>query len=96
MKRHALPTVGLLLLTAGGPLSGQASKTPWTPLQRGSDNIEVVGHLSLGPHNNLADMDIEQEPGRPYAYVARARYDGAGPVGMVIVDLSDVSSRSWT
>ena len=83
-----LCTVGFVILVTGLPLEAQ-SKTPWTPLDRGSDNIEVVGHLPLGPHNNLADMDIEQEPGRPYAYVARARYDGLGPVGMVVVDLSD-------
>ncbi|MDH3224619.1 MAG: hypothetical protein OEO23_12955 [Gemmatimonadota bacterium] len=83
-----LPTAAFLFILAGADLAAQ-QKTPWTPLQRGSDNIEVVGHLPLGPHNNLADMDIEQEPGRPYAYVARARYDGLGPVGMVIVDLSD-------
>jgi hypothetical protein len=89
MPRPALPILGLLFLSAGAPLLGQESRTPWTPLQRGSDNLEVVGHLPLGPHNNLADLDIEQEPGRPYAYVARARYDGLGPVGMVIVDISD-------
>ena len=89
MTRPALPALGLLVLFASAPLSAQEPKTPWTPLSRGSENIEVVGHLPLGPHNNLADMDIEQEPGRPYAYVARARYDGMGPVGMVVVDLSD-------
>ena len=61
----------------------------WTALKRGSDNIEVLGHLPLGPHNNLADMDIEQELSRPYAYVARARYDGLGDVGLAIIDISD-------
>ena len=40
---------------------------PWTAMNRGSDNIEVLGHLPLGPDENLADMDIEQELGRPYA-----------------------------
>ncbi|MEE2899757.1 MAG: hypothetical protein VX815_14955 [Gemmatimonadota bacterium] len=62
---------------------------PWTAMNRGSDNIEVLGHLPLGPDENLADMDIEQELGRPYAYVARARYAGTGPVGLAIVDISD-------
>jgi len=62
---------------------------PWNAGNRGSDNIEVLGHLPLGPDENLADMDIEQEMNRPYAYVARARYAGAGPIGLSIVSLSD-------
>jgi hypothetical protein len=62
---------------------------PWTPLNRGSSNIEVLGHLPLGPDQNVSDMDIEQEMDRPYAYVARARYEGLGPVGMAVIDLSD-------
>jgi hypothetical protein len=62
---------------------------PWTPLNRSSDNIEVLGHLPLGADQNVSDMDIEQEMHRPYAYVARARYRGQGPIGMAVIDLSD-------
>ena len=79
----------LLFMVASSAIAAQVASPQWGPLNRGSDNIEVVGHLPLGAHNNLADMDIEQEMHRPYAYVARARYDGLGPVGMVVVDISD-------
>ena len=60
-------------------LLGQG-RVPWSPLKRGSDNIEVVGHLPLGP--SVADVDIEQELDRPYAYVGRILYNGAGPKGL--------------
>ena len=83
--------VGLGTLLATSSLGAQQAP-PWTALNRGSDNIEVLGHLPLGPDENLADMDIEQELGRPYAYVARARYAGKGPVGMSIIDISNPES----
>jgi len=60
-----------------------------TPLKRGSDNIEVVGHLPLGAHLNVTDMDMEQELSRPYAYVGRARVGVAGPRGMDIISIED-------
>ena len=43
----------------------RAQNVPWTPLARGSDNIEVLGHLPLGHRLSIADMDIEQELERP-------------------------------
>lgn len=85
--------VGLLLGAGGSRLDAQ-QRTPWTSMKRGSDNLQVVGHLPLGPDDNLADMDIEQELSRPYAYVARANYAGEGPIGMSIVDLSDPARPS--
>ena len=79
--------VALLLVL---PVGAQEAP-PWTPLDRGSDNVEVLGHLPLGPDEDIADVDIEQELGRPYAYVARAAYLG-GPIGTAIVDISDPAS----
>jgi hypothetical protein len=88
-SRDRVLALALLSLTlATSSLFAQQAPS-WTALKRGSDNIEVLGHLPLGPDENLADMDIEQELSRPYAYVARARYAGTGPVGMAIVDISD-------
>ncbi len=60
-----------------------------TPLKRGSDNIEVLGHLPLGPQFSVMDMDVEQELSRPYAYVGRGKLGLAGPRGMDIIDISD-------
>ena len=61
----------------------------WTPLQRGSDNIEIVSHLPLGPRLSATDIDIEQELDRPYAYVSRADVVGSGERGVDIVNLSE-------
>ena len=43
----------------------------WMPDKRGSDNIEVLAHLPLGPERNVSDIEIEQELDRPFAYVGR-------------------------
>ncbi len=63
-----------------------------TPLQRGSDNISVEGHLPLGGPESVADIELEQDLDRPFAYVARARYRGNYDRGMDIIDLSDPSN----
>ena len=62
----------------------------WTPLKRGSDNIEVLGHLPLGPRLSVADMDVEQEVHRPYAYVARMVYGTEGPKGLSATNVRTV------
>ena len=88
MKRLFVPLCcALFLVLFTMPASAQ-----WTPEKPGSDNIEVLGHIPLGPTLSVADMDIEQELHRPYAYVARMRNAGAGPQGTDIIDLSDPSN----
>jgi len=72
---------------AAAPLNAQ--QVPWSPLQRGSDNIEVLGHLPLGASLSVADMDLEQEMSRPYAYVSRMVYGFDGPKGTDIISLAD-------
>ena len=62
-----------------------------TALQRGSDNIDVLGHLPLGPTLSVLDMDVEQEMSRPYAYVSRMVWADGGAKGMDIVSLEDPS-----
>ena len=66
------------------PASGQMS-----PLDRGSDNIRVQGHLPLGARMTVTDIELEQDMDRPYAYVGRASILEDGPKGMDIIDLSD-------
>ncbi|MCZ6757297.1 MAG: hypothetical protein O7C39_03350 [Bacteroidetes bacterium] len=85
MKRLFL--FGFITLIASSivaPVSAQ-----WTPEKPGSDNMEVLGHLPLGPQISLADLEIEQEMNRPYAYVARVRYGPESPRGTDIIDVSD-------
>ena len=63
----------------------------WTPEKPGSDNIQVLGHIPLGPRLSVADMDMEQELSRPYAYVARMVYGDEGDKGTDVIDISDPS-----
>jgi hypothetical protein len=76
----------VLALATAAPLAAQV---PWSPLSRGSDNMDVLGHLPLGPALSVADMDVEQEMDRPYAYVARFAYGGEGGKGTDIISLED-------
>ena len=76
--------IAALITLGSAPASAQ-----WTAMQRGSDNIQVVGHLPLGPALSVSDMDIEQELSRPYAYVSRMLYGVTGPKGMDIISIED-------
>jgi len=88
MSRIRLPLLAFTVATlATSPAAAQ--DTPWTGMSRGSDNIEVLGHLPLGPRLNVADMDLEQEMSRPYAYVARMVYGDEGDKGMDIISIED-------
>lgn len=84
--RAALLPVVAAVLTA---VPTAAQETPWTPMKPGSDNMEVLGHQPLGPQLSVADMELEQEVDRPFAYVARMQYGDVGPKGMDIVDISE-------
>jgi hypothetical protein len=51
----------------------------------GSANVDVLSHIPLGGFFRVTDVEIEQEVGRPYAYVSGSR-DRAG---FSIIDLTD-------
>jgi len=87
IARRAASAVLVTLLVGGSSLAAQ--DVPWTPMNRGSDNMEVLGHRPLGPRLSVSDMDLEQELDRPYAYVGRMQYGPVGPKGMDIVSLED-------
>ncbi len=70
-------------------LAAVPSHAQWTELDRGSPNIEVVGHLPLGPALSIADLDMEQEVSRPFVYVSRMVYGEAGPKGTDIISIAD-------
>lgn len=63
-----------------------------TPTNPGSENIDVLGHLPLGAPESVADIELEQELERPFAYVAKARYRANYARGMDIIDISDPAS----
>ena len=81
----ALLVAGLSILAAA-PAPAHAQ---WTASKPGSDNMDILGHIPLGPRLSVADMDIEQELDRPYAYVARMVYGDVGPKGLDIVSIAD-------
>jgi len=80
----ALLITGVFAMTAITPHA--AAQTATNP---GSDNIHVEGHLPLGAPESVADIELEQELDRPYAYVAKARYRDNYERGMDIIDISD-------
>ncbi len=93
--RTTLPRPSSLALAALAtlctlPLSAQTD-VPWSPLHPGSPNIHVLGHLPLGPRLSVADMDLDQDLDRPYAYVSRMVYGDAGPKGLDIISIADPS-----
>ncbi|MDX1494414.1 MAG: hypothetical protein R3253_10170, partial [Longimicrobiales bacterium] len=90
-RRRSTPFAGLVAL-ASVLMAADVTAQTATPLERGSENIEVVGHLPMGARLTVTDMDVEQELSRPYAYVSRANIVGGGGRGVDIVDVSEPSS----
>jgi len=94
--RHRAPLSGgavllaaALLLASAAPSALRAQDVPWSPMNPGSDNIEVLGHRPLGPRLSVSDLDIEQELSRPYVYVGRMVYGDEGPKGLDILSIAD-------
>jgi hypothetical protein len=84
--------LGTAVLLGTGALAQQQQQPGvpmWTPAKPGSDNITVLSHVPLGPPLSVSDIDIEQELGRPYAYVGRMVYGYEGERGVDIIDLRD-------
>jgi hypothetical protein len=82
----------------GGPVVLAITFLVWAPnlfaqegkQKTGTENMEIIGrfHTDDGLEISYTDVEIEQEPGRPYAYLARA----LGPtMGVDIVSLEDAS-----
>ncbi len=88
--RPTLVIAAATVLAASAPAAVSAQEqVPWSPMNRGSDNIEVLGHLPLGPRLSVADMDVEQEMNRPFAYISRMVYGFEGPKGLDIISIAD-------
>jgi hypothetical protein len=92
-------TIRLVLASAAILTWSGIALAQWTAQKPGSDNIKVLAHIPLGPRLSVADIDLEQEMSRPYAYVSRMVYGTEGDKGMDIIDLHDPSSAkkiySW-
>ena len=82
--------VGILIVVLSVAGTASAASAQWTAEKPGSDNIEVLSHVPLGPRLSVSDVDLEQEMDRPYAYVGRMVYGTEGDKGIDIIDISDV------
>ena len=82
-------TAACLAAAAALLIATPAVHAQWSPIKPGSDNIDILGHIPLGPRLSIADLDMEQEMDRPYAYVARMVYGDIGPKGLDIVSIAD-------
>lgn len=89
LQRRTAVLVALVLIAAFAQTPAFSTPQKWTPDKPGSDNIEVLSHLPLGPRLNVSDIELEQELSRPYAYVGRMVYGDGGEKGTDIIDLSD-------
>ncbi len=87
--RRSLSVLSIFALAILVIASADVAAQQWTPQKRGSDNIEVVSHLPLGPKLSVSDIEISQELDRPYAFVGRMVYGHEGEKGIDIIDLSD-------
>lgn len=86
---RAAGVVTLMLTACWSSAIAHPTAQQWTPDKPGSDNIEVLSHLPLGPRLNVSDIELEQDLDRPYAYVGRMVYGSHGEKGTDIIDLSD-------
>ncbi len=80
---------------APGRGGGDAPVQDPLPTPRGSENIEVLGHIPLGGAFTVSDIELEQDPARPFAYVSRM----FGEAGFDVIDLSNPDhprvAHSW-
>ncbi|HKK08780.1 MAG TPA: hypothetical protein VKA44_07845 [Gemmatimonadota bacterium] len=60
------------------------------PKVGGSPNVHVLSHLPLGGFFAVADIEMEQDPARPFVYVSKMT-GGPDGAGTDIVDVSDPS-----
>jgi hypothetical protein len=87
--RRSVSVLSILALTVIVIASTDVTAQQWTPEKRGSDNIEVISHIPLGPKLSVSDIEISQEMDRPYAFVGRMVYGHEGEKGVDIIDLSN-------
>lgn len=85
-------TLLALFFLCSASLANAHQETPWTTLNPGSENIEVVGHIALGGPLSVADLDMEQELSRPFVYVSRSAREGLVDRGTDMIDISDPSN----
>lgn len=82
--------VGMAALAVSVPWTAGAQARHPLPGQEGSPNVHLMSHIPLGGYLHVADIDIEQELGRPYVYVSRGIYP---PTGFDIISVKDIGKE---
>jgi hypothetical protein len=87
--RRAALALCVLAIAILFPLAASAQQDPpggvFAPGANRSSNMKVLSHIPLGSMTSVADIEIEQELSRPYAYVSRRNADS----GFDIIDMKD-------
>ena len=90
-----LAATALAMLLPGMSLAQQyvPSRDAHTPGEHFTPNIHVASHIPLGAPLTVADIEIEQELDRPYAYVARRLVGGFDLISLEDPDDAEVIYR---
>ncbi len=81
MKNQAIIATLVLLVAP-------TAEAQYPPGQQGSRNVRILSHIPLGRTFTVADIEIEQEMSRPFAYVARM-HGSTSSMGFTIIGLKD-------
>ncbi|MCH8122301.1 MAG: hypothetical protein IH853_04185 [Bacteroidetes bacterium] len=76
---------GSMVLPARAQHAIEQPSHPPNPGERGSANMRVMSHIPLGPPGTVADIEIEQDLSRPFAYVPRR----GSSIGFDVISLED-------
>jgi hypothetical protein len=89
------PVLGQTPGATVAPAPVEVPHHPPPPGEQGSPNMHVVAHVPLGSPESVSDVDVEQDPSRPYAYVSRR----SGTIGFDVISLADPANAhvaySW-
>ncbi len=96
MRQHRQIVTALVLSLLGSTQAAEG-QGQYPPGEHASRNIKVLSHLPLvGPRFSHADIEVEQELSRPYAYVAHRH----GDVGFYILSIKEPTNPEvlykWT
>ena len=84
LRNLSRTAVWALVVAAGSTRTAEAQSPPSDGvIAPGSPNVELVSHIQLGQAFSVGDIEIEQDPDRPYVYVSRWLLGG--------VDIVDIS-----
>ncbi len=79
---------GAMALLLALPAGAHAQADSTAGKVGGSDNIHMLSHIPLGDFFAAADIEMEQDPARPYVYVSNMTF-APGGAGFTIVDVKD-------